>query len=656
MTKTLETLSVRISTDLSSAVKGFDKLTRSAKRLGKEMASVGKSMSTAFTLPILAAGGATVKLASDAEEMQGKFNAVFQETAQDVEAWSRKFGKAIGRSRFDLMEMASSVQDTFVPLGFARDQAASMSTALTALAVDVASFNNASEPETMNLFTSALVGNHEAVRRFGIVITEATLKQELARIGADKLTGAALEQAKVQARLNLIMASTSDAHGDAERTSGSFANQMKALQANLKDVSIEMGTVLMPYARQLVSWAKEAIEKFRSLSPKMKAIIVVTAGIAAAMGPALIALGFMTTGLGALATGFTLLSKVALVASTGVIKAVVSMAAAVLTPVGAVVALLTGLGAAFYLFRDTVKEAVVGSWKVIKLYFADKFNQLSAGFESAIYDLGRAWERFQSIFTDSVTVRPEKTFADFIKTDLSGDIDAAVSETSARTKAAFEAEMSGIVSKVKSLKEKGSTALDGVGLDSKNAEALLSKFEGLQQSFKSVSGSGGANLIDEVENSAKDTGQAIRNEFTRLSVDIRRPIKSISDSLENGLFSAVNNVISNIVSDISGSLFSGVGGLLGFAGGGRVNAPSLVNERGMETLSSGKGLFVPLGGPATVRNAANSKGGSGGVVLQQTVNFSTIPEPTLDAWADRRLPDVARAAAMMVMNMQARGV
>ena len=43
----------------------------------------------------------------------------------------------------------------------------------------------ASEPETIDLLTSAIVGNHEAVRRFGVVITESTLKQELLEAGIE---------------------------------------------------------------------------------------------------------------------------------------------------------------------------------------------------------------------------------------------------------------------------------------------------------------------------------------------------------------------------------------------------------------------------------------------------------------------------------------
>src|SRR3990167_9342979 len=125
-----------------------------------------------------------------------------------------EFGAAVNRSRYDLQEMSATVQDTFVPLGFSRDVAADMSVTLTKLATDVASFNNSLDVDVMRDFQSAIVGNHETVRKYGIVISEATIKQELAKMGAEGLTGAALEQAKVQARLNLILAGTSDAKSE----------------------------------------------------------------------------------------------------------------------------------------------------------------------------------------------------------------------------------------------------------------------------------------------------------------------------------------------------------------------------------------------------------------------------------------------------------
>ena len=193
-----------------------------------------------------------VMLTSSVEEMQAKSSVVFGNFARSVRTELSAFGDQVGRSSFELEGMASSIQDTFVPMGFARGEASKLSVQLTKLAVDVASFNNASDTETMMAFQSALVGNHETVRRFGVVITEATLKQELLRMGINKASKDVTNAEKVQARLNLIIAGTSDAQGDAIRTSDSFANTSKALSAQLEELQVSVMQPLLPVLTDIV--------------------------------------------------------------------------------------------------------------------------------------------------------------------------------------------------------------------------------------------------------------------------------------------------------------------------------------------------------------------------------------------------------------------
>ena len=193
-----------------------------------------------------------VDMASSVEEMRSKSSVVFGQFVTDVRKQLESFGNEVGRSTFELEKMASSIQDTFVPMGFARGEASKLSVQLTKLAVDVASFNNASDVDTMMAFQSALVGNHETVRRFGVVITEATLKQELLRMGINKNAKDVTNAEKVQARLNLIIAGTSDAHNDATKTSGSFANTSKALGSALNELSVDVITPMLPKLTKMV--------------------------------------------------------------------------------------------------------------------------------------------------------------------------------------------------------------------------------------------------------------------------------------------------------------------------------------------------------------------------------------------------------------------
>lgn len=257
----VDVLLVRVEADLRDLRNGLkqlddriDKSQRKAERgFGKIGTAVKSVLGAAVVFQTARAGLALVNFTSHVEEMQAKSSVVFGRFAGDVRSQLQAFGDEVGRSAFQLEEMAASVQDTFVPMGFARGEAAQLSVQLAKLATDVASFNNASDTETMAAFQSALVGNHETVRRFGIVITEAELNAELFRMGLGKTSQQATAAEKVQARLNLILAGTTDAQGDAARTSESFANQSKALSAALENLAVEVVNPLLDDLAGLVA-------------------------------------------------------------------------------------------------------------------------------------------------------------------------------------------------------------------------------------------------------------------------------------------------------------------------------------------------------------------------------------------------------------------
>lgn len=219
---------------------------------------------------LLALGVASIKLAADATEMESKFDVAFGPAAADARKNLDAFADSVGRSRNDMRGMAADIQTVFVPFGFARDQAAKLSQQMATLAVDMGSFFNTSDADAMEALQSAVVGNHETMRKYGVVITEATLKNQLLKMGVKGGTEAATEQQKVLARLALIMEGTKDAQGDAARTSGSFSNQVKGLWGNIKDLGVIIGNALIPSMSLIVGKTKDAIAWVKSHEDTIK--------------------------------------------------------------------------------------------------------------------------------------------------------------------------------------------------------------------------------------------------------------------------------------------------------------------------------------------------------------------------------------------------
>jgi hypothetical protein len=262
------------------AKRGVSKFSKSVSNLNKKaLAGLAKAAKVA-SVAAAGVGVAMVKAAADAEESESKFEAVFKDQAGEARAWSEQLAETIGRSGFQMREFASSLQDTFVPLGFARDTASQLSRNLVELSEDVASFQNKATPDVMRDFQSALVGNHETVRKYGIIITQERLDEKIAAMAKESRAFAKQSEAmqKVLARNKIIFEGTTDAQGDATRTAGSFTNQMRAMMSRIKDTAVVLGTqllpLLLPVVKQINEWVAANKDAIRSgFSEFVKALV-----------------------------------------------------------------------------------------------------------------------------------------------------------------------------------------------------------------------------------------------------------------------------------------------------------------------------------------------------------------------------------------------
>jgi hypothetical protein len=202
---------------------------------------------------LLQFGKQAITAASDVEEMQSKFSTVFKDLSGSVTAELDDFATSANRSIYDLQGFAATLQDTFVPLGFARDKAADMSIELVKLAEDLASFNSLDTDTVVQDLQSALVGNTETLRKYGVVAQQAQIDQEALALGLEFTKGKMDAQTKAAAILSLTLKSTTDAQGDAIKTADSFANQMKGLKAATTELAVVFGELLLPAASAGVS-------------------------------------------------------------------------------------------------------------------------------------------------------------------------------------------------------------------------------------------------------------------------------------------------------------------------------------------------------------------------------------------------------------------
>ena len=226
--------------------------TRVGRTLGS-ISSLYSAIASAVAVTALAkVSAAAVRAASDLQEVSSKFDVVFNGQQQEAEQWSRTLVDSYAMSTRESKQYLASVQDLLVPMGMASDQAGEMSFAITTLAADLGSFNNLPTAQVMDDIHSALVGNYETMKKYGVVLSAATVQQKALSMGLADSARDLTAADKAMAAYRLMVEGSTAAIGDMERTSGSYANQLKEMHARVEDMQAAFGAGLLPVMTDLL--------------------------------------------------------------------------------------------------------------------------------------------------------------------------------------------------------------------------------------------------------------------------------------------------------------------------------------------------------------------------------------------------------------------
>ena len=133
---------------------------------------------TAAIGALAVAAGDAVKAASDMAESQSKVNVIFGDGAKDIEEYAKTASTSIGQSRQAVMDAAGTFGTFGKAAGLQGKDLSKFSTRFSTLASDLASFNNTTPEEAINAIGSALRGEAEPMRKFGVLLNDSTLKQK----------------------------------------------------------------------------------------------------------------------------------------------------------------------------------------------------------------------------------------------------------------------------------------------------------------------------------------------------------------------------------------------------------------------------------------------------------------------------------------------
>ena len=255
--------------DFNSQMLGIENLAKKA----------GKALAAAFTVKkIFDFGKSCIELGSDLAEVQNVVDVTFSQMSKQVDKFAQNAAAQFGLSETMAKQFTGTFGAMAKAFGFSEKAAYDMSTTLTGLAGDVASFYNISQDEAYTKLKSVFTGETESLKDLGIVMTQTALDSYALATGFGKTTAKMSEAEKVALRYKFVQDQLTTAAGDFSRTSTGWANQVRILQLQFDSLRATIGQGLIAALSPVIQVINTIIGKLLSMANAFKAFVAMLSG------------------------------------------------------------------------------------------------------------------------------------------------------------------------------------------------------------------------------------------------------------------------------------------------------------------------------------------------------------------------------------------
>jgi hypothetical protein len=359
----------QISSDFDALKAKYAEQQEGLTKLGEGMANVGGKMSMFITLPVLAAGAASFKLASDYEESLNKVNVVFGQNSEQIKTWAADSLSSMGIASQTALDTAGYFGNMATSMGISQDKATDLSVNLVQLGVDLSSLQNVPIEQAMNALGGIFTGEGESLKALGVVMTEAELQAFALSKGIEKNVADMTQAEKINLRYAYVMANTTNAQGDQANTAQSAANSMKQFGESMKQLGVVFGQIILPFVTEMIQKVVGLIQAFANLPTGVKKVIIGFAAFLAVLGPLLLVTGKILVALPFLKAGFMMVLPA--------VKALgIALKGLALNPMGLIIMAIGAVViAALYMWKN---------WDTVKIQLMMIVNAISYGFQQGL--------------------------------------------------------------------------------------------------------------------------------------------------------------------------------------------------------------------------------------------------------------------------------
>lgn len=242
--KNIKASSASIGSFFSRIKNGFS----SQRKLSSGFGGIASKL-TKLVIGVNAAKGAfnglksAMDYSSNLTEVQNVVDVGFGKYKSKIEDLAKTSIQDYGMSELTAKQIAGRFQAMGTAVGFSQKKMSGMSTELTKLSADMASFYNEDQEKVAKSLQSVFTGTTMPLRKYGIDLTQATLQEWAHKQGIDAKMKSMSQAEKTMLRYQYVISQTGAAQGDFSRTSNTWANQTRMLQQNFQQLGSTIGQI-----------------------------------------------------------------------------------------------------------------------------------------------------------------------------------------------------------------------------------------------------------------------------------------------------------------------------------------------------------------------------------------------------------------------------
>lgn len=210
--------------------------------------------------------GDAIDISSSLTEVENVVRQTFGQYESLINNFAKTSIEKFGMSELSAKQFASRFQAMGTALDIPQGQMAKMSIRLTELAGDMASFYDVSQEDIAKSLQSVFSGTTAPMRRYGIDLTQATLKEWALKQGLDANISSMTQAQKAMLRYQYVLAHTTNITGDFARTADTWHNQITMLKENFKALGAVVGSGLINAFKPFIKVLNAVLQKVISFA------------------------------------------------------------------------------------------------------------------------------------------------------------------------------------------------------------------------------------------------------------------------------------------------------------------------------------------------------------------------------------------------------